>query len=102
MTTEPAAELTPARAEQIRIGAAIRASALPPLARLLLWTASDAAAAAADAGEEFSISIEELSEQTGLHVGLVARFVSRAVEAGWIARIGGRWLPTVPAPRTAP
>lgn len=102
MTDDKPAELTPARANQLRIGAAIRASTLPPPSRLVLWTATDVAAAAADAGDQFSISIQELSEQTGLSVGPVARYVSALVAAGWIARNDdGHWLPTVPAPRTA-
>lgn len=95
--------LTPARAEQHRIGAAIRTSALPPLARLLLWTAADLAATAADAGERFSISIVELSEQSGMYVGQVGKLMSELFTLGWIARTeAGQWLPAVPAPRTAP
>lgn len=97
----PPAELTPARAAQHRIGAAIRTSVLRPTARLVMWTASDLAAAAADAGEPFSISIEEMSEATGYPADIVGLCVSELVGNGWIARTeAGRWLPTVPAPRT--
>lgn len=94
--------LTSARAEQHRLGAAIRTSSLPPPARLLLWTASDLAAAAADAGETFSISIAEMSEQTGMPVGEVGKLMSQLFALGWMARTeAGQWLPAVPAPRAA-
>jgi len=99
---EPA-ELTQARAEQIRIGAALRLSDLRPSARLVMWTASDLAATLADNGCEFSISIEELSETTGYPTGVVSLCVSNLIGAGWIARTpDGRWMPTVPEPRSAP
>lgn len=97
------AELTPARADQIRIGEAIRLSDLRPSRRLVMWTASDLAAALADNGEQFSISIEELSQTTGYPPDVVGRAVSELIAMRWIARTeDGRWMPTVPAPRTAP
>jgi len=104
MTDEPKpAELTQARADQIRIGAAIRRSQLTAIDRQVMWTVNDLAAAAADAGESFAISIEELSEQTGLPADVIGRRVSGLVQIGWIARTGnGPWLPTVPEPRSAP
>lgn len=99
---EPAV-LTPARAEQIRIGAALRLSDLRPSARLVMWTASDLAATLADNGHQFSISIEELSETTGYPADVVGLCVSELVAKYWIARTpDGRWMPTVPAPRTKP
>lgn len=93
-------DTSPARAELAELGAAIRTSTLPPVARLMLWTAADLAAEAADAGHPFAISIEELSEQSGVTVGQVARSISMLAETGWIARKDAGWLPTVPAPRT--
>lgn len=104
MTDEPKpAELTQARAEQIRIGEAIRLSSLRPSRRLVMWTVSDLAAALADNGEQFSISIEELSQTTGYPADVVGLAVSELVTMRWIARTpDGRWMPTVPEPRTAP
>lgn len=103
MTTEPiAAELSPARAEQARIVAASLASSLSRPTRLVLWSATEVAAAAADAGIPFSISIEDLSERCGLPIGLVSNRISHLMTLGWLTRIDGHWTPTVPTPRTAP
>lgn len=90
-------EPTPARAEQQRIIAASLASTLSRPTRLVLWAAADDAAAAAEAGTPFSISIEDLSERCGLPIGLVSDRVSALMTLGWIVRIDDRWTPTVPA-----
>jgi len=88
----------PARAEQRRIGAAIRASQLPANARLIMHTAALNAAESAEAGIPFAITLTELAEQTGLTHREVAQRVATLVRTGWIARTtDGHWLPTVPA-----
>lgn len=93
-------ELTPARAAQIHLGALLRTSKLHGTARLVMWTATDLAATAIDAGETFSISIEELSECTGMPADVVARRVSELVSDGWIRRVDDRWLPFLIGART--
>jgi len=103
MSSEPtAAEHTPARADRDRIIAASLASSLSRPTRLVLWAATEAADAAADAGEPFSISIEDLSERSGLPIGLVSDRVSTLMTLGWLTRIDDRWTPAVPALQAAP
>lgn len=87
----------PARAEQRRIGAAVRASQLPAASRLIMHTAALNAAESAEAGIPFAITLTELADQTGLAHREVADRVGKLMKAGWIARDdNGHWLPTVP------
>lgn len=104
-STEPATTTTaatPARPEPA-FGAAVRASNLPPLVRLVLWTCADIADTADDAHQMFTISLVEIADATGMELAHVARCISDLIATGWIActaGTGGQWLPTVPAPRS--
>lgn len=90
-------QTAPARAEQDRIAAAVRASRMPAHARLIMHTAAINAAEAAVKGQPFAITLTELAEQTGLSHGEVARRVSELIGAGWIGRNdAANWVPTVP------
>jgi hypothetical protein len=92
---------TLARESQHAIGAALRASTLPPILRLVMWTVSDLAAVALAAGERFAISLEEISSAAGMPVDHVAHAIADLMDAGWIADLSRGWLPTVPAPKAA-
>lgn len=99
--TDPAGPVVkPARSDQqLRLGAALRASNLPALARLAVWACADIAAAAAVTGATFTISITEIADATGMTLEHTARAVSDLITAGWITR-GDTGLLTVGAPRT--
>jgi AraC-like DNA-binding protein len=95
-------EPTAADAEQ-SFGAALRASALPPILRLVMWTIADLSDHAVDGGQPFALSFEEVAKGSGMSPSHVLRGIADLMEAGWINSTGpDRWLPTVPAPRTEP
>lgn len=105
-TTGPATitdAIGPAPAIPLSFGAALRASTLPPLVRLVLWTCADIADTADDSRQVFTLSLVEIADATGMELAHVARCIADLIATGWIARTdAGHWLPTVPAPRSGP
>lgn len=91
-------ELMLLRAEQRRIGAAIRRSTLDGPDRLILWTIADQVVDAAENGTPDDLSMTDVAEQTGLQHYVVARQIATLIDTGWLTRNGaGAWVPTIPA-----